>query len=508
MKTPPTTKRHSLPVCLAGSNSILGMQPMNVDQTSLEKRILKDPVAEFCRQAGDNNAQKIDAIKALSERLQRQKRQYKEIQTQSRVISRKIGEAKRDGKPIDEFMTRMQKQSKQARAVEKQLHETRVEILGYFKFGEGDKNDDEKNAPAGNAKLEIRRYPGTVENSEETIVSQLGSEVGQWNSYVESNPAASIYHRAEWRQLIYETFGHDSHYLMARDNSGIVTGILPLIRLKSRLFGDFLVSVPYFNYGGAIADHPQIERKLMAAADEHAERLGCDHVEYRDDVPRTGFPVRTEKVNMILKLPNEHKDLWRSFSPKLRSQIKRPQRENPQISHGGSELLDNFYAVFSRNMRDLGTPVYGKNFFRNILDSFPEQSSIMLIRLSNRPVAAAFLLGHGDTLEIPWASTLRAVNHYSINMLLYWEVLQFAVKKKYRYFDFGRSSKDSGTYKFKQQWGAEPKPLYWHYWLGKGGVLPSLNPSNPKYALLVNVWKRLPIAISNVLGPMIVKNLP
>jgi FemAB-related protein (PEP-CTERM system-associated) len=211
---------------------------------------------------------------------------------------------------------------------------------------------------------------------------------------------------------------------------------------------------------------------------------------------------------MILPLPGEESELWNSFAPKLRAQIRRPQRENPQVYFNESTALDEFYSVFSRNMRDLGTPVYSKSFFCSILDYFTKQSHIIVIKLDHRPVAAAFLLGHGDTLEIPWASTIREVNHYSINMLLYWEVLRFAIKKRYVYFDFGRSSKGTGTYRFKQQWGAQPKPLYWHYWLKNGGDLPSLNPSNPKYALMINIWKRLPIPITNLIGPMVVKNLP
>jgi FemAB-related protein (PEP-CTERM system-associated) len=159
-------------------------------------------------------------------------------------------------------------------------------------------------------------------------------------------------------------------------------------------------------------------------------------------------------------------------------------------------------------MRDLGTPFYGKPFFYNILESFPENSQIIVLRMNNQPVAAGFLIGYRDTLEIPWASTIRDVNQLSMNMLLYWEALKFAIQSGFRYFNFGRSSRDAGTFRFKQQWGAQPKQLYWHYWLGEQGELPTLNPSNPKYALLINLWKRLPVTLTRWLGPPIVKNLP
>ena len=269
-----------------------------------------------------------------------------------------------------------------------------------------------------------------------------------------------------------------------------------------------MVSMPYFNYGGAIADHSLIELQLMSAANTHAEKLGISHIEYRDNIPRKGFPTRTDKVNMILNLPAQSDELWAQFTSKLRAQIRRPQRENPNILFGREELLNDFYTVFARNMRDLGTPVYSKSFFNNILHCFSEHSKIVVIRIKSRPVATAFLLGYKDTLEIPWASTIKRVNHLSINMLLYWEVLKFAIESQYRYFDFGRSSKNSGTFRFKQQWGAKPKQMYWHYWLPKDIKLPELNPANPKFALAINAWKRLPISITKWLGPYIVRNLP
>jgi FemAB-related protein (PEP-CTERM system-associated) len=159
-------------------------------------------------------------------------------------------------------------------------------------------------------------------------------------------------------------------------------------------------------------------------------------------------------------------------------------------------------------MRDLGTPVYAKSFFRHILDRFPHACCLIIIRHENRPVAAAFLMGHRGTLEIPWASTLRDVNHLSINMLLYWEVLKYAIDNNYRLFDFGRSSKDAGTYRFKQQWGAQPRQCYWHYWLKQGTNLPALNPGNPRYALAIKIWRQIPLFLTTWLGPLIVKNLP
>jgi FemAB-related protein (PEP-CTERM system-associated) len=158
-------------------------------------------------------------------------------------------------------------------------------------------------------------------------------------------------------------------------------------------------------------------------------------------------------------------------------------------------------------MRDLGTPVYPRRFFREILDTF-EDARVAVVLMGDQTVAAGILLGFAGRLEIPWASSLRSHNRFSPNMLLYWAALQWAIKSGYQTFDFGRCTRDSGTYRFKQQWGAQEHPLVWYYWLRDGGALPELNPDNPAYASLVRTWQKLPIALTKLLGPQIVKHLP
>jgi FemAB-related protein (PEP-CTERM system-associated) len=178
-------------------------------------------------------------------------------------------------------------------------------------------------------------------------------------------------------------------------------------------------------------------------------------------------------------------------------------------SLGKEEYLDSFYDIFSTNMRDLGTPVYGKKFFRNILREFPTSTWICTVRTKeDKAVASGFLVGFKKRLEIPWASSLRSHNSSSPNMLLYWTSLKFACENGYDTFDFGRSTPGEGTYKFKEQWGAKPVQLFWHYWLRSGGPLPELNPHNPKYKMAIKIWQKLPLSVTNLIGPAIVRNLP
>lgn len=329
-----------------------------------------------------------------------------------------------------------------------------------------------------------------------------------WDQYVLGKADRSVYHLYAWREVIHETFRGETHYLAAFHADRVV-GVLPLGRLSSRLFGDFLVSLPYFNYGGLLADSAQAADLLWQHAAKLGERLGVSHIEMRHTAPVLPVStVRTDKVTMILSLPSSSEALLKQLSSKLRAQIKRPQREGAVTQVGGIELLPEFYRVFAQNMRDLGTPVYAPALFANILRRFPQAAHLLVVRLAGKPVAAAFLLGHNGMMEIPWASSLRAANHLSVNMLLYWEVLKYSVEQGYTSFDFGRCTLDSGTYKFKKQWGAEPKQLYWHYWMKDGGGPPQVNHANPKYHLLISAWRRLPLWLANWLGPKLIKHLP
>jgi len=467
------------------------------------RQILLDPVAQFSAQYPEADADKKSRLEKLWDQVQSLREKTSQLQLQAKITSRKIGEAKKNNQLADKLIESMHVKTADLKRLEVELKNIEDQVLVFFDSiaGELEPKVIAKNTFSN-------RYASSAVNIDEITIGLLENEEDDWNEYVGKQPEASIHHLTHWRHVLQKTYGINSFYFFAHDKNLKVVGILPLVRLKSGLFGDILVSMPYFQRGGAIADHPYIESELMEAASREAARLGVDYIEYRDDVPREGLPVQLHKVNMVLLLPDSEEALWNSFTAKLRAQIKRPQQQAPQVLVGGKEYLDDFYKVYTRNMRDLGSPCHSKKLVENILNHFPDNSWIVIIRLNNKPVSAGLLLGHSGTMEIPLASTIRDVNPYSINMLLYWEVLKLATRLGYKCFDFGRSSKCAGTYRFKQQWGAQEKQLYWYYWLDKGAELPSLSPTNPKYALIINAWKRLPVVLAKWLGPFIVKNIP
>jgi serine/alanine adding enzyme len=346
------------------------------------------------------------------------------------------------------------------------------------------------------------------ETPPEITIKPLTADTSAWDQYVQNSPVASLYHVTGWQRVIARAFGHQTPYLAAWQQDRIV-GLLPLTFMQSLLFGKFMVSLPFFNYAGIVAETTAIRQALLDEAIRlaragQAKYIELRHVENFD----LGFPVKTSKVLMMLNLPATSEELWNSFKSKLRSQIRRPEKEGLTFKFGQLDVLDHYYELFANKMREHGTPVYAKRFFAEIFREFPETARIALVYKETQPVASGFIIGYKQMLQIPWAASRREFDRVGANMMLYWNILQYACEHGYTQFDFGRSTPDEGTYKFKEQWGAQPVPCYWHYWLASGGQLPELNPHNPKYQMLISVWQRLPLAVTKLIGPAIVKNIP
>lgn len=330
----------------------------------------------------------------------------------------------------------------------------------------------------------------------------------EWDQYVDRRTDASVYHRAGWATVVQRSFGHRTRYLAARTGKTIV-GILPLVLFKTPLFGRFMTSMPFVNYGGVVADTSEAADALLAAGIHEAKTAGASYLELRHT--RRMFPglsVQAHKVEMVLPLRTIVDDQWRVLDRKLRNQVRKAEKSGLTVRTGGVELLDAFHDVLARNMRDLGSPVHSKRFFGNVLETFRDRSRIFCVSAGSTPVAASFVIWHGDGIEVPWASAIRSYNPLCPNVLLYWEMLKFSIDRRFARFDFGRATPRGGTYQFKQQWGAEPHQLYWEYWLREGSQLPNRSPKNPKFSGAIALWQRLPVAITRVLGPRIVRNIP
>ena len=328
-----------------------------------------------------------------------------------------------------------------------------------------------------------------------------------WEHFTEAEPGATLASADRWLSVLPQSLGHRDRSLVA-ERGGEVCGILPMMLLSHWFFGRFHVSLPWLDYGGVLADNPETTRALLQAATAQARQDMAAFVELRSvDPVFAELPVRKDKVTFWLPL-KDAVGVWKGFDAKVRNQVRKAQKAGLVCQFGREELLPEFYGVFARNMRDLGTPVWGIALFKNILHAFPKTSEIALISCGEQPIGGGLVLSFKDTVYMPSASSLREYFHLCPNNLLYWEVIKRACDGGYRTFDLGRSTVGSGTYHFKKQWGAKVRPLHWQYVLLNGRKVPQLNPSNPRLKILIEVWKRLPIAIANRLGPRIVRHLP
>jgi FemAB-related protein (PEP-CTERM system-associated) len=312
-----------------------------------------------------------------------------------------------------------------------------------------------------------------------------------------------------WLGVLDDAMSHRPYGLVATEG-GRIRGFLALSFVKSQLWGRFLVSLPYLNYGGPIADD---ERSTVALIDEAvalADRLDVRYLELRQEAA-TNHPeldhVVTSKVQMRLALPPTVGKLWDSFDPKVRNQIRKGQKAGLSVAWGGEELLGDFHHVFSRNMRDLGTPSYGRSLFRETVRQFAGRAEFCVVRAGSQAIAGAILLHGWGVTEVPSASSLRTQNHTNCNMLMYYHLISRAVEKGQEFVDFGRSTLDSNTYRFKSQWGAVPSGSAWQYDLRKGG-LKDARPDNPRYQRMIRIWQRLPVAVTRIVGPVVVRGIP
>lgn len=357
---------------------------------------------------------------------------------------------------------------------------------------------------------------GSSERATPVLAVELNVHVGEnmsaevWNRVdhflrTANHPAR----RLAWLSVLRQTFGYRTWVLEATRATRTV-GVLPLAEVNSLMFGKYLVSLPYLNQGGVWTNDRAVAEQLVDSAIQLADHLKVRHLELRNEagLSHAGLSQSlTSKVHMRLTLPSSSDALDAQFKSKLRSQIRSGARHGFSIHWGQNDLLEDFYQVFSRNMRDLGTPVYPLSLFVAILNAFPNEAELCCLRSAGRPIAGALLIHASEVTEVPSASTLRAFHSANANMLMYWNLLQRAIARGSRTFDFGRSTLGSPTYRFKRQWGAIPTPATWQYFV-RQGAWDALRPENARFAAAIQVWKRLPVRLTQYLGPLIVRGIP
>ncbi len=329
----------------------------------------------------------------------------------------------------------------------------------------------------------------------------------RWDAYVATSRSAALGHLFHWRNVIGRAYGHESVYLMA-DRGGLVVGLLPLIVVRRPIGCASLASMPFLDDGGVCAEDDEATSLLLDQARNLMTETGCSTLELRQrHLTVSVGTARQDKVTMVLDLSPGADRIWAALPAKVRNQVRKAEKSGLTTFAGGVELLGSFYDVFVVNMRDLGSPVHAKRFFEEIFALFGSAVRITLVRDGSRTVGGLIAVRFKDGMVVPWASSLREYFSKCPNNLLYWDAIQDACKQGCATFDFGRSSRGSGTYEFKRQWGAEPIPLSWRTLKEGDGVGTTISSDSNAYRLGAQLWRRLPVGVSRMLGPHIRKYL-
>jgi FemAB-related protein (PEP-CTERM system-associated) len=329
-----------------------------------------------------------------------------------------------------------------------------------------------------------------------------------WNRYVKEAPTASFYHQFEWKSVNETEFQHTTFYI-ASTNAGQIDGILPLVLIRSRLFGRILCSLPFVNFCGPAALTPDVEKDLLKRAYEIADEQKVDYLEIRGlRIHDEQLPNSQNKVSMTVRLSADPDDLWSGFQSKHRTAIRRVYKSGLHVRFGREDMLDTFYDVMCHSWRSLGTPIYRKQYFQSILRAFGDQVLIFVAYKGDLPVAAAFNGYCGNTVEGMWAGALPQFRRLQSNYVLYWEMIKKSCEDGFELYHLGRTSAGSGGEAFKKKWRADSRQLYWQYYLPGGGNMPELNVDNPKYKYAIRVWQKLPLWVTKAAGPLLARNIP
>ena len=333
------------------------------------------------------------------------------------------------------------------------------------------------------------------------------SSAAAWDQFVAAAPEATFFHRAAWRGVIEQAFGHPTHYAMA-EQDGAVVGVLPLARMRTRMFGDALISTPFCVYGGPVAASPEAAAALEAHAIDLMARHGVPCLEFRSlHRPNPAVPVGTDLYWTFRRgITGDAEQDMKAIPRKQRAMVRKGiQHGLRSVSDGDTDRLHRVYAA---SVRNLGTPVFPRRYFRLLAAAFPGEHDVVTVLHDDLPVASVLNFHFRDQVLPYYGGGTREARALAANDFLYWEVMRRAGSERgARLFDFGRSKAGTGAFGFKKNWGFEPEPLHYGFRLRAGARKPEHNPSNPKYRLMIAAWKRLPLPVANAIGPFIVRGL-
>ncbi|HET6724708.1 MAG TPA: FemAB family XrtA/PEP-CTERM system-associated protein [Gammaproteobacteria bacterium] len=345
-----------------------------------------------------------------------------------------------------------------------------------------------------------------AESTKEWRVRSLAAEdEKRWDDFVRGLPSATFFHLSGWRNVVGRAFGHASHYLYA-ERDGAMGGVLPLFHINSRLFTNALVSTPFCSYGGVAAADAEVAGALTNAAEALARDLDVDYLEMRNlNAGARGWPDKDLYVTFRTQIDGNPDVNFKALSGKRRNMVRRARRNGLTTDISGE--IDGHYAVYAEMVRNLGTPVYSRRYFRLLKDEFGGDCEVLRVMHNDSVVSSMMSFFFRDEMLVYYGGGTRRARDLAANDYLYWSLIERAAERGARTVDFGRSKRGSGSYRFKELWGWEPRQLHYEYRLLKTESVPNLSPTNPKYRPLITAWKRLPVPLTRLIGPPLARNL-
>ena len=342
-----------------------------------------------------------------------------------------------------------------------------------------------------------------------TITHLTKENAHLWSSFLDSQPKANLYQLLGWKTVFEDIFGYVAHYLLALDSSGSPQGLLPMFLMPDILRRKYLVSNPFSNFAGICAADAASEKFLVGEAVRIAEREKARYVEFRQLAQPLSedLPSKDSFVTLMLKLDSDPEHHWSAISSRNRNKIRKAEKNGLTVDFG-IEYLKDFHRIYSINLRHLGTPIFPLRMFEKVVEVFRDQVELLVLKLNGEVVSGMFLFKFKNMISEPWVASLRQYNRIYVNNLLYWQAIKYACENGFSTFDFGRSTVDTGTYGFKLQWGAKPIQLHYQYYLNTASAIPVVDAKDNKYQRGIDIWKRLPLIVTNFIGPRVVQFLP
>ena len=333
-------------------------------------------------------------------------------------------------------------------------------------------------------------------------IKQLkANEEKKWDEFVKTNNTTTFYHQIGWKKVVEETYRHKPYYLLAESETGEVVGILPIFLIKDMFFGKRLVSVPFAPYGGVCCENDDIGNALINEAINTGKNLDVDYCEFRNFKNTNtyeNFNCMKYYSTFVLDLYNGREHIWENMSRKVRNMIRQGGKSNLKFEVEAShDTISEFYEIYTKNMKQLGTPVHRLNFFNNIHRNFPENVFIAKVELNGKVIASLYLLKFKDMLVSGWGASLAEFLIYAPNDFMYWYSITYGCENNMKWFDFGRSLTDSGNYKFKERWGSVEVPLLYYYY----PPTKTIAAPQKEYGKLSKKRRKMPRRVTKIIGP-------